>query len=73
MNATNEIQVRTARLLGDTYRIRTVLKEKGWKWNPNAKAWEMSDRWEDEAHVIRRVRNYAGVRNRGSFTVEFVE
>ena len=69
MNAT---QTRTARLLGDTYQIRAVLKDHGWKWNASAKVWQKAGDWTDEADVVRSVRLYGGVRNRGSFTAEFV-
>ena len=59
-----------AYLIGDTYCIRGALKSAGCKWDPGRKAWYMDAAWADEAHVMRRVRGFAGVRNRGSFEVE---
>ena len=59
-----------AYLVGDTYCIRGALKSAGCKWDVQKKAWYMDGEWDDEAHVMRRVRGFAGVRNRGSFSVE---
>ena len=59
-----------AYLLGDTYCIKGSIKAGGWRWDPGRKAWYMDGEWDDEAHVMRRVRGLAGVRNRGSFEVE---
>lgn len=57
-----------ARLTGDTYQIRDVLKRHGWAWDAATKTWVKAADWEDEADVIRNVRLYGGVRNRGTLT-----
>jgi len=63
-------EMKRAYLLGDTYCVRGSIKAGGWRWDPGRKAWYMDGEWDDEAHVMRRVRGLAGVRNRGSFSVE---
>jgi hypothetical protein len=65
-----EAPKKRAYLLGDTYCIKGSIKAGGWRWDPGRKAWYMDGEWDDEAHVMRRVRGLAGVRNRGSFEVE---
>ena len=59
-----------AYLLGDTYCIRGALKDARWKWEPGRKAWYKDGEWKDAADVVTSVRLLAGVRNRGSFSVE---
>ena len=59
-----------AYLLGDTYCIRGALKDARWKWEPGRKAWYKDGEWKDAADVVASVRLLAGVRNRGSFSVE---
>ena len=63
-------EMKRAYLLGGTYCVRGALKAGGWKWDKAKKAWYMDGEWDDEAHVMRRVRGLAGVRNRGTFSVE---
>ena len=63
-------EMKRAYLLGDTYCVRGALKSAGCKWDAQKKAWYMDGEWDDESHVMRRVRGLAGVRNRGSFEVE---
>lgn len=60
-------KIRRAYLHGDTYQIRAVLKDRGWKWDAEQKVWYKDEEWEDEAEVIRVVRLYPHVRNRGNF------
>jgi hypothetical protein len=64
--------VRTALLTGDTFRFKDILKSKGWRWDAENKGWTKAAEWDDEADVIYSVRSYGGIRNRGSFTAEFV-
>lgn len=71
----SEQQEVVAKLTGDTYTFRGILKDHGWRWNGDDKAWEKRGTWEDENAVIREVRGYGGIRNRGSFeaTLEVFE
>ena len=62
----------TAVLTGDTFRVKGILKKNGWKWDADRKAWTMSDAWDNADHVIRRVRGYGGIRNRGTFAAELI-
>ena len=59
---------KTAKLSGDTYNVRSILKAKGWKWDGDEKVWTKTTDWIDEAEVISTVRGYGGIRNRGSFS-----
>jgi|DEB0MinimDraft_10_1074344.scaffolds.fasta_scaffold118368_2 hypothetical protein len=70
-NAIETFAIRTALLTGDTFRFRGILKDKGWKWNAEERAWSKAADWRDEAEVIATVRSYGGIRNRGSFSVAF--
>ena len=63
-------EMKRAYLLGDTYCIRGALKDARWKWEPGRKAWYKDGEWKDAADVVASVRLLAGVRNRGSFSVE---
>lgn len=59
---------RKAWLSGDTYMVREILSSHGWRWDPSAHAyWKIAD-WNDEADVIRTIRGYGGIRNRGTFS-----
>lgn len=60
-------------LTGDTFRFRGILKDHGWKWDPDAKAWTKEHTWKDEDHVITTIRGYGGIRNRGTFDVALEE
>ena len=67
---TTQTTTKLAVLTGDTFRFKSILKANGWKWDAARTAWTLADDWSDEAHVMRRVRGYAGIRNRGTFSVE---
>ena len=57
---------------GFTYRTsHNIYGGMGWKWNQDAKCWTKTEDWDDEAHVIERVRAYGGIRNRGDFKATF--
>lgn len=60
--------IRRAYLRGDTYHVRAPLKEHGWRWDPDEKVWWKDAEWDDEGDVIRTIRGYAHIRNRGHFT-----
>ena len=65
----------TAYLTGSgAYLCRAILKDKGWRWDADRKAWYKTAEWEDEADVIATVRSYGGIRNRGTFaaTIEMI-
>ena len=64
---------RKAILRGDTFQVRSVLKDHKWLWDADDKVWTKVANWDDEADVIRNVRLYAGIRNRGAFTAELVD
>lgn len=64
---TTQTTKRTAVLTGDTFPVKGILKANGWKYDADRKAWTLADDWDDKAHVIRRVRSYGGIRNRGNF------
>lgn len=64
MQATN---IKRAYLMGDTYSFRGVLKQHGWRWDGTEKVWYKDGEWVDEEGVVRAVRLYAGIRNRGQF------
>lgn len=72
-NNNNTIVNTIARLTGDTYRFRGILKEYGWKWCSIYECWEKEADWMSAEEVERVVRSYPGIRNRGSFSVEFVD
>ena len=69
---TTATTTRTALLTGSTFRFKGILKSEGWRWDAEKKGWTKAAEWDDEAHVIFHVRGYGGIRNRGSFTVEFM-
>jgi len=70
--ATTTTVNRKAILRGDTFPVRGVLKDHNWLWDADNKVWTKIANWDDEADVIRNVRGYAGIRNRGAFTAELV-
>ena len=70
--ATPATAVRTALLTGDTFRFKDILKSHGWRWDAENKGWTKAAEWNDEADVISSVRSYGGIRNRGSFSAQFV-
>ena len=70
MATTTDRAVRTAYITGSTYPFRCIFASHGWRWEPTRKAWSKSANWRDESDVVRRVRMYAGIRNRGQFSVE---
>jgi len=54
-------------LTGGTYMVRQRLAAKGWRWDAERKAYVKVAQWDSPADVIRTVRMYPGVRNRGNF------
>ena len=60
--------IKTARLSGDTYNVRAILKSHGWQWDGDENVWTKDAAWTDESDVISSVRSYGGIRNRGSFS-----
>ena len=67
MESTETTTTKRAVLTGDTFMVRGALKRHGWNWEPVRKAWTYDSDWSDADQVIRHVRSYAGIRNRGSF------
>ena len=70
---TGNEKMKTARITSGAYKFRSILKSKGWTWNPDEKAWEKQAEWTDEKDVLSTLKSYAGIRNRGNFTVELSE
>lgn len=67
-NTSDSLAVKTARLTGDTYRFREILRRHGWRWDHANKCWSKSADWESAEEVIKTVRLYGGICNRGTFT-----
>ena len=64
---TTTTETKLAVLTGDTFQVRGILKGKNWKWDADRKVWTKRADWIDAEEVIRCVRLYAGIRNRGAF------
>jgi len=69
---TTTTEIKTAKLSGDTFNVRSILKSKGWSWNAESKTWDKAADWISESEVVSTIRGYGGIRNRGSFSAELV-
>lgn len=65
-----KIMTKKAYLTGDTFRVKSILKDHGWKWDADKKAWWKEGEWASESQVITTIRCYGGIRNRGRFEAE---